>query len=325
MRPERITIIGAGRMGLGIAQVMATEGCSVKLVDIDKMALKSAIEEIKSNLKLLQQMNHLDGSVEEIIGRIDVVNGVSGSIFDCDFLFESITEEPELKKALLADIDLYLNDRTVIASTTSTINLETFKGVLTRAERFLITHWLNPAFLVPLVEVAVSEETSAEAAERMILFLKEIGKVPVLLRDSPGFIVSRIQAAAMNEAVRLVEEGVASAGDIDTAIKAGFGFRLCVFGLLEFIDLGGLDILYHADQFLYSAFRQEQFKVPSSIKERMEKGEIGARTGKGLYDYSGIDTRSLFENRYQGFTELLDCIRSSKTLTFKGGIGRQGG
>ena len=320
MRSECVTVVGAGRMGLAVAQLMATEGCSVKLVSRHKLTLNRAIEEIQSNLILLQKLEHLNDSVEEILGRIDLVKGVSEPIFDCDFLFEAIPENPQLKKSFLADIDPYLEDKTIIASTTSTINLKTFNGILTKPDRLLITHWLNPAFIIPLVEIALGEETSIEAAERMKSFLKEIGKIPVLLKDSPGFIIPRIQSVVMNEAVRILEDGVASVEDIDTAIKAGFGFRLCVFGLLEFVDLGGLDILYYADQFLYSVLPQDQFKVPALIQEKMERNEIGPRTGKGIYDYSGIDTRSLFENRYQGFVELLDFIKSSKTLAFEGGI-----
>jgi len=307
-------------MGLAIAQVMATEGCFVKLVSRHTSTLDRAIEEIQSNLALLQKLDRLRGSAEEILRRIDAVKGVSEAICDCDFLFESLPEEPETKKSFLAEVNPYLRDETIVASSTSTINLTILRGMLTKPDRLLVVHWLNPAFIIPLVEVAVGEETSIETAERMESFLRKIGKIPVLLKDSPGFIVPRIQAAAMNEAVRILEEGVATAEDIDTAIKAGFGFRLCVFGLLEFIDLGGLDILYHADQFLYSALRQEHFKTPSTIQEKMEKDEIGPRTGRGFYDYSDIHTRSLFERRYRGFFELLDLIKSSEALTLRGGI-----
>ncbi len=320
MRSERVTVVGAGRMGLAIAQVIAAEGCSVKLVSRHKSTLNRAIEEIQSNLILLQKLKHLNGSVEEILSRIDLVTGISEPSFDCDFLFEAIPENPELKKSFLADIDPYLDDKTIIASTTSTINLRTFKGILTKPDRLLITHWLNPAFLIPLVEIALGEETSMEAAERMKSFLKEIGKLPILLKDSPGFILPRLQSAVFNEATRILEEGIASAEDIDTVTKVGLGFRQLVFGMLEFVDLGGLDILYYADQFLYSVLHQDQFKVPALLQEKMEKNEIGPRTGKGIYDYSGIDTRSLFENRYQGFVELLDFIESSKTLALEGGI-----
>jgi 3-hydroxybutyryl-CoA dehydrogenase len=325
MRSERISVVGAGRMGLAIAQVMATEGCTVNLVSRHASTLDQAIKDIRSNLLLLQKLGRLGRSVEEILCRISLVEGISEAICDCDFLFESLPEEPEIKKSFLTKVDPYLRDETVVASSTSTINLKTFKGIMTKPSRLLVVHWLNPAFIIPLVEIAVGEETSVDTAERMKSFLEQIGKIPILIKDSPGFVVPRIQAAAMNEAVRILEEGVASAEDIDTAMKGGFGFRLCVFGLLEFIDLGGLDILYYADQFLYSTFKQEHFRAPQTVQQKMKRGEIGPKTGRGFYDYAHTHTGSLFETRYRGFFELLDLINSSTSLTFGGGISLKNG
>lgn len=113
----------------------------------------------------------------------------------------------------------------------------------------------------------------------------------------------------MNEAVRILEEGVATPEDIDRAIKTGFGFRLCAFGLLEFIDMGGLDILYYADDFLHSAFKSERFKVPKLIKEKMEKGETGPRTGKGIYEYKDVEIKTLFERKYRDLIKLLRFVK----------------
>jgi len=271
VRSERISVVGAGRMGLAIAQVMATAGCTVNLASRQRSTLDTAFEEIRSNLLLLRGLDRISGSIEDIVSRIDPVEGISDAICDCDFLFEALPEKPEIKKAFLAQLNPHLRDETIIASSTSTINLDVLKEVLTKPDRLLIVHWLNPAFIIPLVEIAVGQVTSRGAAERMVSFLRGIGKIPVLVKDSPGFIVPRIQAAAMNEAVRILEDGIASAEDVDTAIKAGFGFRLCVFGLLEFIDLGGLDILYHADQFLYSTLQQEHFRAPPTVEEKMAK------------------------------------------------------
>ncbi len=124
----------------------------------------------------------------------------------------------------------------------------------------------------------------------------------------------------MNEAVRILEEGVTTGEDIDTAIKAGFGFRLAVLGLIEFIDLGGVDILYHAGNYLHSALGQPHFKPPRSIVEKMEKGQIGPKTGRGFFDYSEVDMESMFKNRYRAFFELLNLVRRSPVLNFQGGI-----
>ena len=170
------------------------------------------------------------------------------------------------------------------------------------------------------MEVSVGAKTADWAEDRIKRFLIAVGKIPVTVKDSPGFIVPRIQVAAMNEAVRILEEGIATAEDIDTAIKAGFGFRLAVLGLIEFIDLGGLDILYHASNYLFDKFKQDHYKPMPSVTEKMNKGEIGPKTGKGYFDYSEIDAASMFTDRYKAFIELLNLVRKSETLSFQGGI-----
>jgi 3-hydroxybutyryl-CoA dehydrogenase len=181
-------------------------------------------------------------------------------------------------------------------------------------------HWLNPAFLIPLVEVSHGEKTHEWASARMCDFLRSIGKIPVKMKTSPGFIVPRIQAAAMNEAIRILEEGVTTAEEIDTAIKAGFGFRLAVMGLIEFVDLGGVDILFHAGEYLHNRLGGDQFKPPQLVREKMAREEMGPRTGKGFYDYKDVDTRKLFNEKYIGFAELLHLYERSKYLNFAGGI-----
>jgi 3-hydroxybutyryl-CoA dehydrogenase len=140
------------------------------------------------------------------------------------------------------------------------------------------------------------------------------------MKTSPGFIVPRIQAAAMNEAIRILEEGTASAVEIDTAIKAGFGFRLSVLGLIEFVDLGGVEILYHAGEYLHQTLGGDQFKPPQLVREKMASKEMGPTTGKGFYDYTDVDTQKLFNEIYEGFAELLHLYESSKYLNFAGGI-----
>jgi 3-hydroxybutyryl-CoA dehydrogenase len=239
---------------------------------------------------------------------------------ECAIVFEALPEKPELKQLLLRRLEPLLDEDTIFASATSTINLDTLCKAARNPQRVVIAHWLNPAFIIPLVEVSVGERTSESAAEKMKAFLLRIGKIPVTVKDSPGFIVPRIQVAAMNEAVRILEEGVASPEDIDTAIKAGFGFRLAVLGIMEFIDLGGLDILYYASHFLHDKLGREQYKPLETIVEKMARGEIGPRSGRGFFDYSGVDVDKMFKNRYRGFIELLRLVRQSSVLDFHGGI-----
>jgi 3-hydroxybutyryl-CoA dehydrogenase len=315
MEREPIFIIGPGRMGVGIALAFALHHFEVNLIDLKPRSAeeyervqKKAEQDVGSTLNFLRRIGHLKNSPEEIGSKISISHDLDKHHFKGSFIFEAIPERPDLKLALLRRMSSCLRQDTIIASTTSTIDLKTLKAGLTHPANLLITHWLNPAFIIPLVEIARTEETDADAVDRMKALLKRIGKVPVVLKDSPGFIVPRIQALAMNEATHLLEEGVATAEDIDTAIKYGLGFRLSVFGLLEFIDMGGLDILYYADEFLSSAFKNEKFKVPRLIEEKMKKGEVGPRTGKGIYDYDGAKVESLFEEKYEKLLKLLSLL-----------------
>ena len=321
MKNKQIAVIGPGRMGLGIALAFALNGFKVKIVDGKERTegqyetvREKAKEELRSNVKLLRKIGYLKGSSKEILCRISFSHDLGPENFKVPFVFEAIPEKPDWKIELFRRVSPFLAKETILASTTSTIDLKTLKKGVAHPDKLLITHWLNPAFIIPLVEVAVSDETDGESIARMKTILKKIGKVPVVLKDSPGFIIPRIQALAMNEAIRIFEEGVATAEDIDLAIKTGFAFRLGVLGLLEFVDLGGLDILYYADDFLYSAFKNERFKKPRLVEEKMKKGEIGPRTGKGIFDYKDVDVRAVFEKKYRDLIKLLQFMKKNRLL-----------
>jgi 3-hydroxybutyryl-CoA dehydrogenase len=326
---NRISIIGPGRMGTGIATAfLASHGAfEIRLVDLKKRSrgnefhlLHSAKEEIASNLNLLKDLGELKASPHQLLSGLSLHRDLEEGVRKAAYVFEALPEKPVLKQSLIIRLEPLLDKSTVIASATSTINLDTFWQVAVNPERIIIAHWLNPAFIIPLVEVSVGEKTSKDAAEKLKALLTRTGKIPVTIKDSPGFIVPRIQVAAMNEAVRILEEGVATPEDIDTAIKAGFGFRLAVLGLIEFIDLGGMDILYHASHFLFSKLGESHYKPVTSIVEKMEKGEIGPRSGKGFFDYSKVNIDAMFKNRYKGFVELLNLVTRSEVLNFRGGI-----
>jgi 3-hydroxybutyryl-CoA dehydrogenase len=315
MERERIFIIGPGRMGLGIALAFALHRFKPIVIDLKSRRGETyatvegrAKKELLSRVKFLRSVGRIKLPFEEILSRISFVHELAKCQFEHAVIFEAIPEKPDRKIALFKDLSPHLHDDTIVASTTSTIDLKTLKKGIGRPENLLITHWLNPAFIIPLVEIARTEETDRTAVERMKILLQSIGKVPVVLNDSPGFIVPRIQALAMNEAAHLLEEGVATAEDIDTAIKYGLGFRLSVFGLLEFIDLGGLDILYYADEFLYSAFKAEKFRTPGLIQEKMKKGEVGPRAGKGIFSYEDVNVERLFEERYRQLLTALNLL-----------------
>lgn len=326
---EMVCIVGPGRMGIGIATALLAGHPKLRVILLDvkdrdpgreREALERARAEIERNLRLLGDLGEFEGNPSARMADLTLTRSADEELKACGVVFEALPEQPELKQAFLRRTEAAFKAEAIIASATSTIHLSTFCEAATHPERIVIAHWLNPAFVIPLVEVATGEQTDPLVSEGILKFLERTGKTPVKLRDSAGFIVPRIQVAAMNEAVRIIEEGVADAATVDTAIKAGFGFRLAVLGLVEFIDLGGLDILYHASRYLYGELGLEQYKPLSSVTEKMERGDVGPRSGKGYYDYTGVDTNAMFMKRYRGFVELLNLIRRSEDLDFKGGI-----
>src|SRR5207245_3263104 len=161
-------------------------------------------------------------------------------------------------------------------------------------QRSLVGQWLTPSHIMPLVEVVPGRATAAAVVERTVAFLEKLGKTPVRCADSPGFILPRMQALLMNEAVRLVEEGVATPEDVDRAFRAGMGFRYATVGIFEFIDWGGVDILHRASRFLTKALGDDRFRPARLVEEKIARNELGSKTGRGFFEYAG-DRREAFE------------------------------
>jgi 3-hydroxybutyryl-CoA dehydrogenase len=311
----KVGALGAGRMGRGIAVAFALAGHEVTLIDTklrDRDAVvrlsAEALGEIGCDFAFLRSVGAMsEAAVAAALARVHFVDldAAPAAIAACDLLFESVPETIAAKRACLAFVGEHARDDAIIASTTSTIDADTLAAMVKGPERFLNSHWLNPAYLIPLVEVSTAAGTMPEVLERMRAILSEIGKVPVTCGTSPGFIVPRIQALAMNEAARMVEEGVATAEDIDTAIRVGFGLRFAVLGLLEFIDWGGGDILHHASGFLSEKIDASRFASPAIIGENMMQARRGLRDGIGFYDYAGVDIGAYRAGRLADFVALL--------------------
>jgi len=311
----RIACLGAGRMGRGIAVAFAYAGHAVTLIDVKPRSderfglLKAeAVGEISNTLVSLSRFGLLaEADVEALVSRVSISPAaeMSPALAGAGIVFEGVPEVVELKREVLAAASKCAGAEIVIASTTSTILVDDLSGAVAHPERFLNVHWLNPAYLIPLVEISPGKATDPAVTVQVKTLLEGIGKVPVVCAASPGFIVPRIQALAMNEAARMVEEGVASAEDIDKAVRYGFGFRYAVLGLLEFIDWGGGDILYYASRYLEGALGSDRYRAPEVISQNMRDGRIGLRTGAGFLDYSGLDVDAYRERRLSELVSLL--------------------
>ena len=312
---ETIACLGAGRMGRGIAVVFAYAGHKVALVDFkarDGAAFEKlsadALGEVRNVLGTLASFGLFDPAhVDALMTRVSVVSesGAQAALSSAGIIFEGVPEVLDLKREALARASQLAGPTPIIASTTSTILVDDLSSAVTRPERFLNAHWLNPAFLVPLVEVSPGKHTDPAVTARVKALLESVGKVPVVCAARPGYIVPRIQALAMNEAARMVEEGVASAEDLDKAIKYGFGIRFAVLGMLEFIDWGGGDILYYASRYLTGALGSERYAAPDIVERNMAEGRTGLRAGAGFLNYEGLDVEAYRRERLKAFVALL--------------------
>jgi 3-hydroxybutyryl-CoA dehydrogenase len=305
-------------MGRGIAVAFAYAGHAVTMIDLKARpdeqfaSLETeALKEIRNTLASLSRFGLLaEADVGTVSSRVSVVStrNMAAALAGAGIVFEGVPEVVDLKREVLAAASKCIGREVIIASTTSTILVDDLSGAVEHPERFLNVHWLNPAYLIPLVEISPGAATDPAVTANVKALLEGIGKVPVVCAATPGFIVPRIQALAMNEAARMVEEGVASAEDIDKAIRYGFGFRYAVLGLLEFIDWGGGDILYYASRYLEGALGSDRYRAPEVISQNMRDGRIGLRTGAGFLDYSGLDVDAYRERRLSELVSLLRHI-----------------
>jgi 3-hydroxybutyryl-CoA dehydrogenase len=314
-RAPIIACLGAGRMGRGIAHCFAYAGYAVRLLDTKPRDagrraafFAETLAEIRSTLDMVAQFGGFDAqAIDAVMARISLFSPdeAEAALSGAGIVFEAVPETDDAKRSALALIGKMADPKAIIASATSTYLSTQLSDLCGRPDRFLNAHWLNPAFLVPLVELSPTKATDRAVVEEMKALLTSIGKVPVECAASPGYIVPRIQALAMNEAARLVEEGVASAEDIDKAVKYGFGFRFAVLGLLEFIDWGGGDILFHASRYLAEAMDDDRFTAPQVIHANMAGNKNGLRDGKGFYDYAAMDISAYRRDRLAAFFRML--------------------
>ena len=316
-----VAVLGAGRMGRGIAQAFAFAGYPVLLLDLkdrrpDETVVleQSALEEIRSNLKALAELEAFDDTlIDGVMDRIRFIPapGAAEALQGTGLAFECVPEIMDAKQAALAFAGRRLPKQAVLASTTSTFLSSELAEHTPRPERFLNAHWLNPAYLIPLVELSPHPQTSPESLALVRNTLAGIGKTPVVCAPSPGYIVPRLQVLVMNEVARMIEQGVATAEEIDRATRHGFGVRYAGMGVAEFIDYGGNETLFYASRYLSKALDDDRYSAPRIINNNMRAGRNGLRQGKGLYDWSETD-----EDRYRRdvLARLVAQLRSQSLL-----------
>ena len=286
MAKARIAVVGAGLMGHGIAQVFALAGHDVTITDAVKASLDSVKTRITLNLRDLGEDVH---AAERIHPIADLGTAVHGA----DFVVEAVLEDLPLKQVLFAAIEEYVRPDTILASNTSVIPITQIMQGLKRRERALGTHWWNPPYLVPLVEVIATQWTSPDVVERTIRLHRDAGKKPAhVKKDVAGFIGNRLQHALWREAVSLVERGICDAQTVDEVIKSSFGLRLAVLGPLENADMVGTDLTLAIHQTVLGEI--ENSTAPSPYLEKLVKdGKLGFKSGEGFRKWTNAQQEAL--------------------------------
>jgi 3-hydroxybutyryl-CoA dehydrogenase len=298
-KPVRFVAVGAGRMGRGIAIAFAYAGHRIALVDLRQRTpdawrrlADEARAEIRASLDGLARLGALPaGEVDAIAARVALVDaaGAPAALAAAELVFEGVPETLEAKREAFAQIGRHCRADAILTSTTSSILVTQLAAFVERPARFLNMHWLNPAYLIPVVELSTHPGTDAAVVARLRAIMEGIGKLPVVCGVAPGYIVPRLQALVMNEAARMVEEGVASAEDIDRATRYGMGLRFAALGVIEFIDFGGADILHHASREMSASISRERYTAPANVDRMVAEGRLGLKSGSGFYDYDGRD------------------------------------
>lgn len=280
----KVAIIGSGTMGIGIAQVASTAGCEVFLYDANAAQTEKSLAGLQKTLnKLVEKQKISQEKSEEIYGNI--VSCASISEFKkCDLVIEAIIENADIKKKVFAEVESTVSEECIIASNTSSISITSLSADLEKPERFIGIHFFNPAPLMPLVEVIPGLLTEENLPQKIYDLMKSWGKVPVIAKDIPGFIVNRIARPFYGEALRIVEENIATPEQVDDAMRTLGNFKM---GPFELMDLIGIDVNFAVTTTVYKDYFYDPKYKPSLLQQRMSEAKLhGRKTGKGFYDYS---------------------------------------
>ena len=305
MEIKKIAIIGAGLLGHGIAQEFAMAGYNVSLHDLSEDILVQAKVNMARNLRTLAEEGLVDGAqTESVLERVRTSTDLAEVVRDADFVIEAVSENLELKQEIFAQLDKLCLDHTILASNSSTFMPSSVASATSRPDKVVVTHYFNPPYLVPAVEVVRHEGTSDETFDTAFNLFESIGKKPVRVqKESLGFIGNRLQAALVRECFSLVEKGIASAEDIDALVRYGLGRRLSVAGPLEIADVAGLDI-YSAIMSYILPDLGDSITPPKAMAESVDKGDLGVKTGQGTYAWTDDSSEEMRQRIARALIEI---------------------
>jgi 3-hydroxybutyryl-CoA dehydrogenase len=281
---RRVAIVGAGTMGHGIAQVAAMAGADVVLLDRTDELVRGGIDRIRANLDAGVERGKVEPAAREAaLGRIQGGTDMGAGARGIDLAIEAVPERMALKRSVLETLEGSAPGTAILASNTSSLSLTEMQSGLKRPERVVGLHFFNPVHIMQLVEVVRGAATASAVVDDAVAFVRWIGKQPIVVNDSPGFASSRLGIALGLEAMRMVEEGVATPEDIDTAMTLGYRHPM---GPLRLTDLVGLDVRLDIAEYLHRALGTERFRPPQILRDKVARGELGQKTGRGFFDWS---------------------------------------
>ena len=281
---KKICLLGAGMIGNGLALHFAKAGYEVSLYSRTQPTIDKAIESTRSNLALLLEKPAGSAEIEKIVARIKSTTDLKKAISDVPIIIESVAENLKIKQDLFKELDEICPRETILATNTSVISITEIASKSKNRSRILGTHFWFPPYLIPLVEVIKGKDTSDEVMEQTYQFMKKAGKHPIrCMKDVPGFVANRLQHALWREAISIVEHGIADAATVDEAIKNSIGIRLAVLGPVENADMVGLDLTLAIHNTVLKDLEASPNPSPL-LQEKIKKGELGFKSGKGLYD-----------------------------------------
>jgi len=283
MSVKKVGVIGAGTMGNGIAQVCAATGLQVVMIDISDAAIAHGVAAISANLDRLVKKEKLTaGQKAEVLARIQSTSDYA-ALQGADLVIEAATENPDLKLKILKLADSMVGADAIISTNTSSISITQLAPAVSHPERFVGLHFFNPVPVMALIEVIGGLQTSAETVERTLAFGKAVGKTPISVNNSPGFVVNRILCPMINEAIFVLQERLASAEDIDTGMRLGTNQPI---GPLALADMIGLDTVLSVLQVFSNGFGDPKYRPAPLLREMVAAGHLGRKTGKGFFTYS---------------------------------------
>jgi 3-hydroxybutyryl-CoA dehydrogenase len=286
---EKITVIGAGTMGHGIAQVAAQAGFEVILEDVSDDLTSLALRRIEENLrKGVERGKVTQDEMRAALSRVTASSDLHNAVADADLIVEAIIEKLDVKRELFSELDGASKPSAILATNTSSLSIKEIASATGRPDRVIGTHFFNPVHIMRLLEVVVTADTSQSTLDRVLEVAARIGKEPITVKDFPGFATSRLGVALGLEAMRMLEQGVASAEDIDKAMVLGYNHPM---GPLRLTDLVGLDIRLSIAEYLYEKLGSDVFRPPDILRRKVSEGKLGKKTGEGFYQWAvGSDT-----------------------------------